>query len=75
MKCNLAYLIVVFMLISCNPINQNVSRSSTDIVLSGNRLEIVVLDSCEYFYGPGDKRTFLTHKGNCKNSVHKHLEY
>jgi hypothetical protein len=34
-------------------------------------VEIVVIDSCEYLYGPWGNATILTHKGNCKNPIHK----
>lgn len=32
-----------------------------------HHLEVVVIDSCEYLYGPWGNATVLTHKGNCKN--------
>lgn len=34
-------------------------------------LEIVVIDSCEYLYGPWGNGTVLCHKGNCKNHIYK----
>ena len=30
-------------------------------------LEIVIIDSCEYLYGPFKESTVLVHKGNCKH--------
>jgi hypothetical protein len=33
-------------------------------------LNVVVIDSCEYLYGPWGNATVLTHKGNCKNLIH-----
>jgi hypothetical protein len=30
-------------------------------------LKLVVIDSCEYLYGPWGNATVLTHKGNCSN--------
>ena len=37
--------------------------------------QIVVIDSCEYIIGtdngPYNGGYFVTHKGNCKNSIHK----
>ncbi len=38
---------------------------------SGLKVEIITIDSCEYVYGPWGNATVLTHKGNCKNSIHK----
>ena len=35
-------------------------------------LTVVVIDSCEYLYGPWGNASILTHKGNCKNIIHKH---
>jgi hypothetical protein len=34
-------------------------------------LTVVVIDSCEYLYGPWGNGTVLCHKGNCKNHIHK----
>lgn len=31
------------------------------------RVQTVIVDSCEYLYGPWGNATVLTHKGNCKN--------
>lgn len=37
--------------------------------------EIVIIDSCEYIFGTDTQAYnggyFLTHKGNCKNPIHK----
>ena len=47
----------------------NVDRQKTTYIVRSNELpvEIVVVDSCEYFYGPWERATVLTHKGNCKH--------
>ena len=34
-------------------------------------LTVVVIDSCEYLYGPWGNGTVLCHKGNCKNHIYK----
>lgn len=34
-------------------------------------LTVVVIDSCEYLYGPWGSGTVLSHKGNCKNHIYK----
>ncbi len=39
---------------------------------NGNTLKVFTIDSCEYLgnmYGGGND--ILTHKGNCKNPIHK----
>ena len=47
----------------------NVDRQKTTYIVRSNELplEIVVVDSCEYLYGPWGNATVLTHKGNCKH--------
>ena len=32
---------------------------------------IIFLDGCEYYVQHGNKRGYLSHKGNCKNPIHK----
>lgn len=34
-------------------------------------LDVVVVDGCEYLYGPWGNATVFTHKGNCKNHIYK----
>lgn len=34
-------------------------------------LNVVLIDSCEYLYGPWGNGSVLTHKGNCKNKEHQ----
>lgn len=57
---------IVICLYSCS--DPNVKRNPKVYIENewGN-LEIVVVDSCEYLYGPWGNATVLTHKGNCKN--------
>ena len=56
--------IVVF---SCLP-GKNENKKTTYEVLDASRhVDVVVIDSCEYLYGPWGNATVLTHKGNCKN--------
>jgi len=78
MKYKLIFVVtfIFFIFTSCKIKNQNVSHVNTDIVISDNKLEIVILDSCEYYYGYWNKEEYvLTHKGNCKNPIHKHLDF
>jgi hypothetical protein len=37
-------------------------------------LNVVVIDSCEYLYGPWGNATVLTHKGNCQNPIHTQIQ-
>lgn len=51
----------------------NVSIQKTEYMINTyGKVEIVVIDSCEYLYGPWGNASVLTHKGNCKNPIHKH---
>lgn len=71
MKIKLILIALTIGMVSCT--KQNVPSTTTTFVLKdGNgTLEIVVIDSCEYLFGPWGNATVLTHKGNCKNSTHK----
>ena len=48
------------------------SQKTKYMINTYNTVEIVVVDSCEYLYGPWGNATVLTHKGNCSNPIHKH---
>lgn len=65
-------LIVVILLSACS--RQNIKREKTEYVIRNGEssLEILIIDGCEYLYGPLGDRTFLTHKGNCKFCKNKH---
>jgi hypothetical protein len=47
----------------------NVEKKKTTYIVRDNEntLELVIIDNCEYLYGPWGNATVLTHKGNCKN--------
>lgn len=64
------------------PINHDTSTNSTnkdttqqpkniEVEFSAIPLTVVVVDSCEYLYGPWGNATIFTHKGNCKNKQHE----
>lgn len=61
------------LLISCEKKTENVEIKKTSSIINDVEIELYVIDSCEYI---GDlnsidhKRNFLTHKGNCKNTIH-----
>ena len=41
------------------------------IGVSATELKIVEIEGCEYFLGDYDRSGLFTHKGNCKNPIHK----
>jgi hypothetical protein len=52
---------------------RNVPSVRTEYMINTyGKVEIVVIDSCEYLYGPWDNSSVLTHKGNCSSPIHKH---
>ncbi len=61
-------LVISLLAIGCSQ-PSNVDRQKTTYIVRSNELpvEIVVVDSCEYLYGPWGNATVLTHKGNCKH--------
>ncbi len=51
---------------------RKVEKQKTSYKLDGGQsIEILIIESCEYIYGPWGNATVLTHKGNCKNPIHK----
>ena len=57
---------IILTLSGCN--SGNVETHQTEYKLNDMiALKLVVIDSCEYLYGPWGNATVLTHKGNCKN--------
>ena len=55
-------------IVGCSDVS-NVEKKKTTYVIKDyeNTVEIVIIDSCEYLYGPWGNATVLTHKGNCKH--------
>ena len=81
------YIILSLALTSCYaPNNGYPGDSTTDSTLADSLkvplripvefstidLNVVVIDGCEYLYGPWGNATVLTHKGNCKNIIHRY---
>jgi hypothetical protein len=60
------FLVILGSLIGCT--EANVEKKSTTYIVRENNIpiEVVIIDSCEYLYGPWGNATVLTHKGNCK---------
>lgn len=67
MKTIISILIIFLVLTGCK--SSNVETKSTEyIIKSGySPVEVVVIDGCEYLYGPWSNAAVLTHKGNCIN--------
>ena len=67
----IVFLALLSGLVSCK--ESNVQKKTTAYQIDNElvQLEVVILDSCEYFYGPWGNATVLTHKGNCKNTIHQ----
>jgi len=67
------YLIPLLFIFSCSSPNK---RTTEKIKMENSEtsLEVVIIDKCEYLYGAWGNATVLTHKGNCKNPIHKYNE-
>ena len=66
-KIFIARNLLLICFISCSEPNVPVQKTKYIVKEGGNHVEIVIIDSCEYLYGPWGNATVLTHKGNCKN--------
>jgi hypothetical protein len=64
------FLALLSRLISCTERNVNIQKTEY-VIWDEHKLYIVVVDSCEYLYGPWGNASVLTHKGNCKNPIHQ----
>ena len=47
------------------------TQHSVKIGVSATKLKVVEIEGCEYFMGDYDRSAMFTHKGNCKNPIHK----
>jgi hypothetical protein len=63
---------VLMVLASCEEPNVHPKSTTYRIGISfGREIEVYELEGCEYFYLQYDRSASLTHKGNCKNPIHK----
>ena len=70
MKTKLMLIALAIGMMGCD--ERNVPSQKTEYMINTyGKVEIVVIDSCEYLYGPWGNATVLTHKGNCSNHIHK----
>jgi hypothetical protein len=67
----IVYLLLLFSLFSSCYDDINVNSKKTDFIISYKDppLQIIILDSCEYFYLNTATTKLLTHKGNCSNCI------
>jgi hypothetical protein len=71
MKKFLLIILSLIILVSCE---DNLPKSSQPTVLSDVKsVEVMVYDSCEYVVVGHGTRAWGSHKGNCKNPIHKDL--
>lgn len=68
----IVFLAMLSGLVSCDSPEPNVPKTKTTYQIESDLaiVEVVIIDSCEYIYGPWGNATVLTHKGNCKNPKH-----
>jgi len=65
--------LLIGMVSSCE--EQTTTTKSTQhtvkIGVDVKELKVVEIEGCEYFLGTFDRSAMFTHKGNCKNPIHK----
>lgn len=47
------------------------TQHTVKIGVDVKELKVVEIEGCEYFLGTFDRSAMFTHKGNCKNPIHK----
>jgi hypothetical protein len=71
MKKFLLIILSLIILVSCE---DNLPKSSRPTVLSDVKsVEVMVYDNCEYVVVGHGTRAWGSHKGNCKNPMHKEI--
>jgi hypothetical protein len=58
-------LLIILFLSSCTPQKVDEQRE-INYAINGEKLQILVIDSCEYIFCPAGTGSWCTHKGNCK---------
>jgi len=73
MKKLLIATLLIGMVSSCEePTTTTKSTQHTvKIGVDVKELKVVEIEGCEYFLGTFDRSAMFTHKGNCKNPIHK----
>lgn len=69
----MAYTFVIFFICVFNSCKEKSEiRIGEVLAPDGYEMRVVTIDSCEYIsYNMGNYAGLLTHKGNCKNRIHK----
>jgi hypothetical protein len=68
MKNKLLLLALAITITACEYYSEPAQKQETQYGLT---FDILVIDSCEYLFLDYRKSAIFTHKGNCKNSIHK----
>jgi hypothetical protein len=63
--------IPLFIIFSCGQSNVNTEETKIYVGEFFEPIKIIEIDGCEYIFGDWGYSTILTHKGNCKNDIHK----
>ena len=71
MKKLLLATLLIGMVSSCEEPTTKPTQHSVKIGVSATELKVVEIEGCEYFIGKYDRSAVFTHKGNCKNPIHK----
>jgi hypothetical protein len=58
-------ILIAFIFFGCEKVNTN-KKNSGFVISTDAELQLVEIDSCEYFFGDWGNASVLTHKGNCK---------
>lgn len=70
---NIIFIIVLSLMIGCSPITED--PYSGEQTLNPSEINEIVYQGCDYIvydHGVAEHRVFsITHKGNCRNSIHK----
>jgi hypothetical protein len=71
---NKILMIGLLIILGCKDKASNVDVDTKKILYTVdkyNTFEIVIVDNCEYLFGPSENGMVLSHKGNCKNPHHR----
>ena len=64
-------LAAIGMMAGCEEPTTKSTQHTVKIAGNVKELKVVEIEGCEYFLGTFDRSAMFTHKGNCKNLIHK----
>ncbi len=64
-------LFILFLTVSFSACNQKPVENKEPQILNEDYVNIVIYDSCEYIVAGAGTNRWGSHKGNCKNPIHK----